>query len=263
MASLDSALLLARPRKSLGQNFLVDERIAAREAEAAACDGKAVLEIGAGLGALTIPLAKRAREVIAVEKDRRLLPFLKSALAGYPNARIVCADFLEMNPEPVDVIVSNTPYSISSPILFRLPLWRFERALLCLQREFAERMVAGPGERERSRLSFSSQYYFDVKILFRVPRSAFKPMPEVESAVVELLPRGRVFDAALEKFAGALFQHRRKRLINAVVDSRRQLNLGKAEARALFASMPFSEKRVLELAEEEVVQAARALRKTI
>ncbi len=215
------------PDKRLGQNFLVDEVALRRIVEAAGVEsGDAVLEIGPGLGSLTRHLAVRASRVVAVEKDARLLPPLKSVLADYDNVRIVLGDILQI-PAPSlmaaedYLVVANIPYYITSAV-FRHLLGsspRPRRIVLTVQREVAERICAPPGK--MSLLALSVQVYGEPRVAARVPAGAFHPVPKVDSAVVrvEMLPQPRIPAAQLPLFfrlAKAGFSQKRKTLLNAL-----------------------------------------------
>ncbi len=215
------------PDKRLGQNFLVDEAALRRIAEAAGAEsGDAVLEIGPGLGSLTRHLAARASRVVAVEKDARLLPPLKSVLADYDNVRIVLGDILQI-PAPSlmaaedYLVVANIPYYITSAV-FRHLLGsspRPRRIVLTVQREVAERICAPPGK--MSLLALSVQVYGEPQVAARIPAGAFYPAPKVDSAVVRvgMLPQPRIPAAQLPLFfrlAKAGFSQKRKTLLNAL-----------------------------------------------
>lgn len=176
------------PRKEMGQSFLVNEKIARQIVELSEVDGLAVLEIGAGLGALTEPLASKAKLVYAVEVDPLLVKVLREEiLKDCDNVVLIEADFLEMAPPSVDVVVSNVPYSIATPLLFKLAQdCSFTRAILTLQKELALRIISKPGSRDYGRLTVSLDAFFNSQLLMIVGREHFYPQPEVDSAVIKL-----------------------------------------------------------------------------
>jgi 16S rRNA (adenine1518-N6/adenine1519-N6)-dimethyltransferase len=216
-----------RPDRRMGQHFLVDPVALERVVSAASLQGdETVLEIGAGLGALTVRLADRAREVIAVEYDRRLMPALREVVGTNPRVQLVSADILEVNladllgARPYRV-VANIPYQITSMLLRRL-LEREpvpDRLVLTVQREVAERVASGPGE--MSLLALGVQMYGVPTVVGRVLSGSFLPPPDIDSAIlrVDLHPRpivpsqlvGPVF-----RLARAGFAQKRKKLRNAL-----------------------------------------------
>lgn len=217
-------------RKRFGQHFLHDTGVVRRIVEAIAPGPEDfILEIGPGLGALTLPLAERAGRLEVVEIDRDLA-------AGLPGERIkvYVADALEFDygalPQGAR-LVGNLPYNISTPLLFRLAghAARFRDLHFMLQREVVERMAAAPSTPDYGRLSVMLQARFRMEMLFRVPAGAFRPPPKVESAVVRMLPLAQPVDAGVPAFADLVrraFSARRKTLRNA-------LGLEEAELRAL------------------------------
>ena len=217
------------PRKSLGQSFMRDQQVLKRiclVGEVSPQDE--ILEIGAGLGALTVFLGERARRVIAVERDKRLLMKLKKNTSHLKNIEVVEGDFLKLNLSEIlsgekIKVVSNLPYSISSPILLRLLRERsyFSLIIVTLQREVGRRTAAPPGGKERGSISVLMQTYMDVSIEFYVPPQAFWPMPKVSSVVVKLKPLSKtrvpITDEKLfEKIVRAAFSSRRKTLQNCL-----------------------------------------------
>lgn len=246
-------------KKRLSQSFLIDERVLSREASYANSKGKTILEIGPGFGFLTKKLAEAgAKEIVAVEKDPRLIPVLENE-PGLANLKLINADFLEMKPAKFDIIISNVPYSISSPILFKLAEMKFERAILCLQKEFVERLLATPGTKDYSRLSITSQACFKMKLLEKVPRSAFHPPPKVDSAIIELIPTGEKLDEKTGGLVQLLFQHRKKTLKAALADSAEALGITKEDARNLAEKSGLSSRRVFTLSKEEFSVLSSAL----
>ncbi len=229
------------PDKRLGQTFLVDEDVARREAEAAGVAGKdTVLEIGPGLGILTEELCVLAGRVIAVEKDRRLARYLRENLQA-DNLQVIEGDILEVDIPSYDVAVGNLPYSVSSPTIFRLSEGGMKRGLFMIQREVAERTVAGPFTAEYSRMSASLQRLYEVSLLFGVGHSHFYPQPDVDSAVIRLSRReGAKLWPEFDYFVGLLFSQRRK-TINSI------LRKSVAGYSGMSERAPFGEKRVEEL----------------
>ncbi len=235
-----------RLKKSLGQNFLVDEAALARIAEAAVLSPiDTVLEIGAGVGNLTRHLAATGAQVLAVEIDDRLLPLLEETVGDLENVRVVPGDILTLRVAPlIDVrppakyvVVGNLPYYITSAVIERMlehdP--RPERIVLTVQWEVAERICAVPGE--MSLLAVSVQYFGFVENLGRVPADSFLPAPEVDSAIVRVEVR-REIPAAVERRAffrvvKAGFSQRRKQLVNALAGG---MGLGRREALTALAS---------------------------
>ena len=217
-----------RPKKAWGQNFLGDERILSALAGLAGLGpGDSVVELGAGLGHFTRALAGTGANVIAVERDRELVPILRAEL---PAVEVAEADAKSFDLTAVAaragrrvVVCGNLPYHLSSPILFHLLDQRdaVRRAVLLLQREVAERIAAAPGGRDYGLLSVLMQRVADVSLGLTVPRHAFTPPPDVESTalVVDFLeqPRAQVRDdARFRALVKAAFSQRRKTLWNAL-----------------------------------------------
>lgn len=211
--------MTSRRTRALGQHLLTDERVAERQVEYARLGPRdIVLEIGPGGGVLTRRIAPRVRRVVAIERDKRFRPLLSDLP---DNVEVIFADALRVELPPFNKVVSNLPYSISSPITFRLLERDFELGILMYQREFAERMCAPVGSPDYSRLSVEVYRRAECRILEEVPPSAFSPQPEVSSAIVELRPRPCPFQVAdgelFSAVARALFSHRRKSVRNALL----------------------------------------------
>lgn len=250
-----------RATKRLGQHFLVDERIAHRHVEYAGIAATdVVLEIGPGLGVLTRPLLRKAAKVVAVERDRRLAKALR-AFGG--NLEILEGDAVKVPLPPFDVVVSNLPYQISSPITFRLLDLPFRRAALMYQEEFADRLVAKCGDDAYSRLSVNAYVKARVELVERVPRSAFWPSPKVDSAIVLLEPRPPPFKISDRALFGAVvdatFQHRRKAIENGLRLSWPRFAPTAEAFDAIVAQAPHLRRRPEELTPEQFGELADAL----
>ena len=202
------------------QHFLIDKKILNRIIDYGDLkNSDTVLEIGAGYGNLTGELARKAGRVIAVEIDQELA----SSLSGWDNVDVIKGDALKIEFPYFNKVISNLPYSISSPVTFKLLRHKFDVAILMYQHEFARRLVALPGNKDYSRLSIGVQYYADVEILEKVPPSAFSSPPEVSSAIVRLTPRPPLYEVSdrefFMKFLKAAFSQRRKKLRNAILNN--------------------------------------------
>ncbi|HSE84116.1 MAG TPA: 16S rRNA (adenine(1518)-N(6)/adenine(1519)-N(6))-dimethyltransferase RsmA [Thermodesulfobacteriota bacterium] len=217
------------PKKSLGQNFIIDQRVLDRIGEIAGLSEEdEVLEIGAGLGALTLFLGKKVKRVVAIEKDIRLLEELKSTVSDLGNVEIIPGDALQVDfrgfyRDKKIKVVSNLPYSVSSPILVKLIEEReiFSLFVLMLQREVGERITASPGGKEYGSISVLVQAYTDASVELRVSPAAFWPQPKVDSVVVKLMPlpspRIRLRNEKLfRKIIRAAFSSRRKIISNSL-----------------------------------------------
>ncbi len=224
-----------RPHKSLGQHYLIDQRIIWRIIQSAQLSPQdMVIEIGPGTGQLTRHLVRQAGKLVALEIDPRLCQHLQQTLAEFPNLEIIQADALSFDYEslfakysaPPDgkfKLIANLPYYVATPILQRLTQFKrhFEYLLVMLQQEVAARITAQPGTKSYGVLSLGMQYHFKTKPMFTVPRQAFRPIPEVESAVVKLTPwPSPPVDVPDEKLffdiIKAAFSHRRKTLYNSM-----------------------------------------------
>lgn len=213
-----------RLTKKRGQNYLIDPGAIARIVHACGLNGDvSVVEIGAGLGALTESLAKEARRVLAVEVDAGICPLLKQRAAQWPGVSVACQDILTLQDEALTnaVVVGAIPYAITSPIL----VWLTERrrhlryAVLVTQKEVAQRLVARPGTKAYGRLTLLAQYGWEIKALFTIARSAFFPQPSVDSTCLQFLPRRNSLlpperEALFFAIVKAAFSQRRKQLVN-------------------------------------------------
>lgn len=209
-----------QPSQSLGQNFLQKDSIAKRMVKEAEISSKdTVLEIGPGLGILTDRIVERAGHVIMVEKDNTLIGYLEGRYQG-ENIEVIKDDILELELPSFDKVISNLPFSISSPITFKLLQKDFDCGVLTYQKEFAQRMVAEPGTQEYSRLSVMVSTLAEVEMLFDISRLDFYPPPDVDASVVKITPSEPDFDLRYEdifsKVVKGLFNHRRKKIKNSL-----------------------------------------------
>ncbi len=232
-------------QKKFGQNFLIDSRVLDKIIEAATITKEDfVLEIGPGIGTMTQYLCENAREVVAVEIDRNLIPILKDTLKDYQNVEIWNEDILKVDinrlaqeknqGRPIKV-VANLPYYITTPIIMGLfeshvPL---ESITIMVQKEVAERMQAGPGTKDYGALSLAVQYYAKPEIVAHVPPNCFIPRPKVGSAVIRLTRhREKVLKVENEnlmfRIIRASFNQRRKTLVNGL-NNAKELNLKKEQ----------------------------------
>jgi 16S rRNA (adenine1518-N6/adenine1519-N6)-dimethyltransferase len=239
---------LPSPRKRFGQHFLRDTRVLDDIVSALGpLDGRTVIEIGPGRGALTDRLVERAARVVAIELDRDLVAHLRSRYHDKPHVQIVEADVLTVSLSELAsgpfVLAGNVPYYITTPILFHaLERPRADVAVYLVQQEVAERLAAPPGDKIYGALSVNVQAFADVELVRRVPPGAFNPPPSVDSAVVRLIPRSvAAIDEAHERyfksFVQAAFGLRRKQLVRVV---RTIAAIDAPEAEALLAECQLS-----------------------
>ena len=245
-----------RPRKSFGQHFLIDPNLArAIVADAGIGPGSRVVEVGAGLGSLTVALAAAEAEVLAVELDRGLVRALEDLTTGLPSVRVLHADAMRLDwaaelgvstGRPADgagaprhrwTLCANLPYNVAVPLvldtLASVPA--IGRWVVMVQREVGERLVAEPGHAQFGAVSLRVAYAASGAIVRRVPASVFWPRPTVESVVVRLDRRARppveVDEGSLWRVVDTAFAQRRKTMRNAL----RRLGLGAADADAVLA----------------------------
>lgn len=243
-------------KKSLGQNFLIDTNILNNIVDHAEITPESgVIEIGAGIGALTEQLAKRCKKVLAFEIDQRLLPILEDTLSPYPHVSVVHQDFLKADvhqaietylQEVKDIaIVANLPYYVTTPIIMKcledhLP---FRSMVIMMQKEVGSRITAKPGTKDYGSLSIAIQYYTTAEIVMNVPKTVFIPQPNVDSAVVKLTKRDQPVVAVKDeqfffnivKFS---FAQRRKTILNNLVS---QLENGKEKKERIMAALEKAE----------------------
>ena len=209
------------------QHFLVDEKAAERILSLVDVTGRVVLEVGPGKGVLTRGLLDRGAEVVAVEIDPVLVEGLRGVFSpeiSDGSLHLIEGDALRVDLPPFELVVSNLPYSISSPITFRLLEIGFSEAILMYQAEFADRMVARVGTPASGRLTVMVQTYADVKRCLRIPPNAFSPRPQVHSTVVRIIPHEPPYPIRDRKryadVVRALFSHRRKTVRNGLKSAR-------------------------------------------
>lgn len=241
-------------QKKYGQNFLIDANILDKIIDAAGIDqSDCVLEIGPGIGTMTQYLCENAREVVAVEIDKKLIPILEQdTLSSYDNITIINEDILKVdinaivqeknNGNPIKV-VANLPYYITTPIIMGLfeshvPL---ESITIMVQKEVAERMQVGPGTKDYGALSLAVQYYARPEVMMTVPASCFMPRPNVDSAVIKLTrhddPPVTVLDEKLMfDIIRASFNQRRKTLVNGLGNAA-GLNVNKEQVLSVLEKM--------------------------
>jgi 16S rRNA (adenine1518-N6/adenine1519-N6)-dimethyltransferase len=212
-------------KQKLGQIFLIDKKVAECEVNYAnITQDDVVLEIGPGQGILTKLLAEKAKKVVAIEIDNNLINTLKNTIPD--NVELINGDALEIDYKTLpkfNKIVSNLPFQISSPITFKLLEYGFSLAVLIYQKEFADRMIATPGNKDYSRLSVGVYYKTKCELLETIPKTCFKPQPKVDSCIIRLTPRENPpFSIVNEKFffdlTKNLFNYRRKKIKNTLKD---------------------------------------------
>ena len=264
-----------RAKKNFGQNFLVDASVTGRMASTLR-DDSVVIEVGPGIGSLTEELAKRAKHVRSYEIDERLIPVLEDTLKDYDNVEIVLQDILEtdINKELQPLVekykhiefAANLPYYITTPVLFKLfeSNIPFEKIVVMIQKEVADRFSAKPSTKEYGALSVESQYLYDVKKLFNVPRTSFNPAPNVDSAVISFTKHEKNEAVDNEELffelVKACFKQRRKTLYNNLreyFDSK-----DKAESLLLKANIPL-ETRAEMLDLNQYIELYKALKEII
>lgn len=235
-------------RPKLGQHFLRDIRYAERAIEWAGLrPTDTVLEVGPGKGVLTRLLAPRVAKLVAVELDPALADGIEAA--GLPNVELIRGDAVQVELPPFDACVANLPYQISSPFLFRLLVRDFRVAVLMVQKEFADRLVAKVGSSDYGRLTVNTRRRAEVEMLTRVPPGAFDPPPKVDSAIVRIAPRAPGFDvpANYDSVVERAFAQRRKKLSNS---------LGSKD-------VPFASERPEDITPAQFAEVARALARRV
>ena len=259
--------------KNLGQNYLIDKNKRDQIINFGNLNkNDTVLEIGTGIGTLTLEIARKAKKVIAIEQDENIYKILTKRLEDeqIDNVEPINDDALSVDFPKFNKIISNLPYQISSPITFKFLEYDFDLAILMYQKEFAERMNGKVGTKDYSRLSAMLYFKCNVETLTDVSSESFIPKPKIDSTVVKLTPKENKIDASdfktYSKFTKALFQHRNKKIKNALIDSRHIINnIDKKILKQRLNSIEDDElneylsKRVVALTPEEILKLSKEL----
>lgn len=230
--------------KALGQNFLINPSVCPRMAEAAITDDNTgILEIGPGIGVLTNELCLRAKKVVAVELDKRLIPVLSETLGEYDNLKVINADVMALDLNKLIeeefggmrvAVCANLPYYITSPILMKLLEERLpiDSITVMVQKEAALRLCAEEGARGSSAITLAVRYYASPELLFHVSAGSFMPAPKVDSTVIQLTLCKPEYPPKDEKLMfrviKAAFSQRRKTISNSIASG---MSLDKSELR--------------------------------
>ena len=265
-------------QKKFGQNFLIDSNVLENIVEAAGITkDDFVLEIGPGIGTMTQYLCETARQVLAVEIDKMLIPILEDTLSEYDNVEVINQDVLKVdikslveeknNGRPIKV-VANLPYYITTPIIMglfesKVPI---ESITIMVQKEVADRMQTGPGSKDYGALSLAVQYYAEAKVMLNVSATCFMPRPNVDSAVIKLTrhqesPVEVKDESLMFRIIRASFNQRRKTLVNGLKNSS-ELDFSKEEITEAIKSIGKEENiRGEKLTLEEFAKLSNALGK--
>jgi 16S rRNA (adenine1518-N6/adenine1519-N6)-dimethyltransferase len=200
-----------RPKKRLSQSFIVDEKLVRLIVESVKPKpSDVIVEIGAGLGTLTLELAKYGARIKAVEIDPVLVRVLKDRLSRFENVDVIQGDFLKMDLEG-NVFTGNIPYHVSTPIIFKILKQKYDRSVITVQKEVAERIVSKPGTKSYGRLTVSVNILAEARIIGSFPSSSFYPMPKVSHSLILLKPLEKPVDTAiLEWLLRAMFSQRNR-----------------------------------------------------
>lgn len=251
--------------KRLGQHFLVDETILERILDhARVTPTDVVLEIGPGAGTLTRALTQRAQRVIAIEKDSRLFEALQSEMGADPRLTILRGDALKIDWPFCTKLVANLPYGISSPAIFRFLDSKTPMAVLMLQREFAERLVAPVGTKDYGRLTVMVDYQGTVELLEEISSKCFYPEPAVDSALVRVTRRKTpglaLADPSLfAQLVTALFGQRRKKIRTPLSTFIQRQGLPSHRLQGVLDRIPCLDRRAEELSPQELAQIANTV----
>lgn len=242
--------------KSLGQNFLTDFNVVKKIVNTADVGQEdVVIEVGPGIGTMTLELAKKAKKVIAIEIDKRLIPALEDNLSGFSNVQIINMDIMKADINAITSeydssnikVVANLPYYITTPIIMKFleEDTKADMMVFMIQKEVARRIVAEPGTKDYGALSVAVQYYSKPEKAFDVPPHCFIPQPDVDSAVIKLIinkePPVKLLDKGMFfKTVKCSFAQRRKTLINALYNTG-GLNKSKEEIKEILKSMGVDE----------------------
>lgn len=241
------------PRKSRGQNFLTDGRVADRHIKYAEIEkGDRVLEVGPGLGVLTKRLLETEGTLTCIELDETLADYIEGEYGD--RLTLIRGDAVKVPFPEFDRFVSNLPYSVSTPIIFKLLEYPFKKGVVMVQQEFGDRMVADVGSPDYSRLTVNLFYRADCEILEHVPASAFKPQPKVDSCLVSITPRPAPFTVEDEptffKVVEVCFSQRRKKISTA---------LKNAGMIPKGTDIPYGDERIEHLRPVEIAEIADAV----
>lgn len=253
------------PKKRLGQNFMINDHfLELMTSHSALTPSDVVLEVGAGFGFLTRRLAQKAGRVVAAEADPKLIRALQNQLSDLNNVNLVEGNILYTPIPPFNKVVSNPPFSISSPLLFWLLERDFECAVMTFQEEFARRLAAQAGSKDYGRLTVSTYCKANVELLDKVPKEAFHPNPDVNAIIVRLSPRKSspfwVKDKQVfHEVVRTLFSQRNRKVRKAILPLLRKQGVSDQEAAEKADSLPFKDRRVRDLTPEEFGALANEL----
>ncbi len=258
--------VLYPPVKKLGQNFLANKHVASRVVSAAELTRTdTVLEPGAGYGTLTHLLEEQAGRVLAVEKDRRLVPHLRNEFENSPTVSVIEGDVLKIPLPQFNKVVGTPPYVLSSKLILFLAESKFELASLVLQKEFGERLLAEPGTAEYGRLSITAQRYLRIRPIMNIPPAAFRPRPKVDSILLRISPNDintTVNEELFEELVRGLFNQRR-RVVRSSFLHFLSKKIGREKARSSLKAMTLPEKRVFQLTIGDLEELSLQLSKVV